>query len=226
MTTLGWRAAKNAARIDQQATAITNTLYDSIVQEMQLTCEVRKQGYGETVRKLVDRAQALGADRMDKDELRRRLVLTMGDFAAYRPVVVQPPQGETTALCLSHDGRRLFAGLHNGRLLVLDADTGRKLGELDTLRNRVYSIAVNPDGGRLVAADQSGAVCVWQRDGDEWQLERQLQLGENVGATYIELDRQLRRIRQRADRDLAVAHRPTAKHAGNRSRLEDQERRV
>ena len=157
-SSLGWRAARNAARVDQQATAITNTLYDSIVQEIRLTCEVRKQGYGETVRRLVDRAQTLGATRLDKDELRRRLVLSMGDFAAYLPVVVQPGQGDTTSLCLNRDGQELVAGLHNGRLLVFDANSGKELSELEPLGGRVTSIAITPTGEQLFAADESGAV--------------------------------------------------------------------
>ena len=56
---LGWRAHDNAVRADREAVAVTDTLYDSLVQEIRLTREVRTQGYGATVRRLVDRARAL-----------------------------------------------------------------------------------------------------------------------------------------------------------------------
>ena len=70
----------------------TNTLYESLLQEIRLTREVRKQGYGETVRRLVGQARSLPATRVDEDELRRQLVLSMGDFAAYSPRVITPSE--------------------------------------------------------------------------------------------------------------------------------------
>ena len=45
-------------RADKQAIAVTDTLYESLLQEIRLTREVRKQGYGEKVRELVDKCAA------------------------------------------------------------------------------------------------------------------------------------------------------------------------
>ena len=95
-----WRAAQDSIRADQKASEVTDTLYDSLLQEIRLTSEVRKQGYGEKVRQLVNRARDLTTVRVDKDELRRQLVLTMGDFVAY------PPQGHFSRRRAGH--RLLF----------------------------------------------------------------------------------------------------------------------
>ena len=60
---------------------------------MRLTRQVRQQGYGDTVRQLVDRAENLPTTRVNKDELQRELVLSMGDFVAYPPIVITPSGG-------------------------------------------------------------------------------------------------------------------------------------
>src|SRR5262249_27890179 len=140
----GWRA--------------TNALYDSLVQEIKSTRELRQQGYGKTVRDLVDRARNLATTRVDKDELRRQLALSMGDFVAYSPTVIKPKQGETTAICLSNDGRDVFAGLKNGRILVYDSDTGKERVELKAFGGKVISMVITADGNTLVAAVKNGTV--------------------------------------------------------------------
>ena len=143
----------------------TNTLYGSLLQEIQLTREVRTQGYGEKVSRLVDQARNLPTTRVDEDELRRELVLSMGDFVAYSPTVIKPAQGETTSVCLSNDGQEVFVGLNNGRMFVYDSDTGKVRSELKAFEGRVISVAVIAPGDVLVAADENGTVRVWRSSG-------------------------------------------------------------
>ena len=128
----GWRA--------------TDALYDSLLQQIRLTRELRRQGYGQTVSDLVDRARNLATTRVDKDELRRQLVLSMGDFVAYPPTVIKPTPGQTSSICLSNDGREVFAGLNNGRMVVYDADTGQERVELKAFVRKVISAAISADG--------------------------------------------------------------------------------
>ena len=172
----GWRAAENARRVDQQAIAVTDTLYDSILQELRLTNEVRRQGYGDTVLRLVDHAKNLRTKRVDQDELRRQLVLSMGDFVAYPPTVIKPTQGEATSIRMNSDGHEIFVGLGNGRLLTYDAGTGEQLAELERFAGRVLSIAINSSDDKLVAADQTGTACEWRRVDQKWKIERTIHL--------------------------------------------------
>ncbi len=180
-----WRAAQSAARADQQAIAVIDTLYDSLLQEIRLTREVRKQGYGEKVRQLVDQAQHLPTARVDEDELRRQLVLSMGDFVAHHPLVIEPSQGETTSICLSSDGQEIFVGLNNGRIVVYDAHTGKERSELEAFVNPVFSIAITTDDEHLFAVDQTGTTQVWRRDDRKWNLDRTIQLGEDPRLMFI-----------------------------------------
>ena len=183
----GWRAAENARRLDQQAKAVTDTLYDSILQELRLTNEVRKQGYGETVLRLVDHAKNLRTKRVDQDELRRQLVQSMGDFVAYPPTVIRPAQGETTSIRLNRDGQEVIvgAGLNKGRLLTYDVGTGKQLAELEAFAGPIQSIAINSNDDELVAADRTGTVCQWRRVSQQWKLERTIHLENEPNSTVF-----------------------------------------
>ena len=169
----GWKASVNAARV-------TDTLYDSLLQEIRLTNEVRKQGYGTKVGRLVERARTLGATRVDENELRRQLVLTMGDFVANLPIVIESPEDEIATICLNGDGRELVLGLTSGRILAYDAISGNQRGELMAFANSVDSIAITNDDKQLFAVDLGGAVRVWRRDGQDWSLDRRIQFDWNL----------------------------------------------
>ena len=173
-TYFGWRA--------------NDALYDSLLQEIQLTRELRGQGYGQTVGDLVDRARNLAMTRVDKDELRRQLVLSMGDFVAYPPTVIKPTPGQASSICLSSDGREVFAGLNNGRMVVYDADTAQERTELKAFAGKVISAAITEDGDALVAADENGTVRVWRRADQMWDVKQSFQLGEAPYAVVFSAD--------------------------------------
>jgi len=162
----------------QKATEVTDTLYDKLLKEMRLTREVRKQGYGEEVRQLVDQALGLKSTHVDKDDLRRELVLSMGDFVAYHPAKITPFEGLVTDFRLSNDGGELLVGLNNGRLFVYDVDSRQQVAELEGFAGQVLSIAITAAGDRLVAADQTGTMRVWRRAGQTWEVERTIQLAD------------------------------------------------
>jgi WD40 repeat protein len=175
------RAADNAALADRQAAAVTATLYDSLLQEVRLTREGRRQGYGDTVRQIVDRARDLETPRVDKDELRRQLVLSMGDFVAYPPVVIEATDGEATSICLSEDGREVVVGTTTGSVVVHDATDGRVRSRLEGFDGAVNCLAIQPSDAELLALDDTGAVRVWRRnDNGQWRLDRSLQLAEDA----------------------------------------------
>jgi WD40 repeat protein/tRNA A-37 threonylcarbamoyl transferase component Bud32 len=163
----------------------TDSLYDSLLQEIRLTRAVRSQGYGEKVRQLVDQALNLPIKRVDHDELRRQLVGTMGDFVAYSPTVITPPEGQITAFRLRSDGREVFLGFDNGRQLVYDANTGKARNELATSAGRVLALALSADGNRLSSADETGTVTVFQRGNPKWRQEKAFQLGENSRCVFL-----------------------------------------
>ena len=167
----GWRA--------------TSALYASLLQEMQLTREVRRQGYGAEVRRLVERAQGLRAVRVDDNELRRQLSLCMGDFVAYPPLVIKPTQGAATCVCLSSDGREVFAGFDDGRVVVFDARTGKERAKLKSFAGPVQSIAIADDDAQLVAAAEPGLIRVWSRQDEAWKADRTVQLGDKTPPTFL-----------------------------------------
>ena len=175
----GWRAAQSAARADQEALAATDSLYDSHVQAVQLIRQVRQQGYGGEVRQLVDRARNLPTARVNKDELQRELVLSMGDFVAYSPIEITPAAGPTTSICLGSDGKQLAAGLRNGRLFLYDVPTGQQRVELEAFDGPVQSMVLANDGKRLVAVDQTGTVRVWQHERDKWTSTQTFHVAAN-----------------------------------------------
>jgi WD40 repeat protein len=172
----GWRA--------------TSALYASLLQEMQLTREVRRQGYGEEVRQLIARARGLRAVRVDDNELRRQLSLCMGDFVAYSPIVIKPSRGMATCVCLTSDGREVVAGFDDGRLVVYDARTGKERATPEAFADPVQTIAITDDDRRLVAAGEPGVVRVWRREGQSWRLERTAELGEQDEARPVFLSPQ------------------------------------
>lgn len=186
-TYFGLRAAADAARADRQSQAVTDTLYDSLMQEIQLTRETRTQGYGSTVRQLVDRARALDTPRFDRKELRRQMVLAMGDFVAYSPVMI-PTSDETVSICMNQDGREVLAGqiagAKRGQLVLYDAATGEERAVLARFDQPVMSIAVSTDDRQLIAVDRDGHARIWRREHDRWVSDRDLQLGNGLRQVF------------------------------------------
>ena len=175
----GWKAAQSATRADQQALAVTDTLYDSLIQAVQLTRQVRQQGYGDTVRQLLDRASNLPTTRVNKDQLRREMVLSMGDFVAYPPIVITPAVSQTTSICLNANGSELVAGQRNGHLALYDVSTGQQRFEFESLGGPVQTVVLTDNGRRLSAVDQTGMARVWQNDGDKWISKQAFHVSSN-----------------------------------------------
>ncbi|HEX6961744.1 MAG TPA: serine/threonine-protein kinase, partial [Lacipirellula sp.] len=161
-----------------QAHRAKNALYDSLLQEMKLTRELRSQGYGATVQALASSARRLRTTRIDDDELRLQLTQTMGDFVAHPPTVLSLPGVEATAIEFSRDGRRLFAGAEKGQVIIYDLATGKPVEELVGHTGRIMSLAVGKDGDWLVSADGEGLVQSWRRNGERWEPARSFAMGD------------------------------------------------
>jgi WD40 repeat protein len=65
-------------------------------------------------------------------------------------------------LFLSPDGRSLASAGQGGTGRVWEMQTGQELRCLTDCKARVNSVAFNPDGSILAAADHAGAVTLWQ----------------------------------------------------------------
>ena len=174
----GWRAAESAVHADQQAHAVTDTLYDSLLQSIRLTRQVRQQGYGDTVRQLVDRAESLPTTRVNNDDLQRELVLSMGDFVAYPPFVIKPETGQPSSICLSSDGTKLIAGFRNGRLVLYDVHTMKQLADLEPFDGMVQSVVFMEGESGLCAVAQTGTAQVWQYADNKWIAKQSFRIAE------------------------------------------------
>jgi YVTN family beta-propeller protein len=73
------------------------------------------------------------------------------------------PGEEPTGLAMDLVHRRLFAGCHNQRLIVLDADSGKRIADLPIGRG-VDGVAFDPGLGRVLSSNGEGTLSVIQQD--------------------------------------------------------------
>jgi WD40 repeat protein len=182
-STFGWLAHRQTAQTRA-------ALADSLLQEVRLTTQLRQQGYGEYVRDLIQRAQAIPGSHLDADKLRREFVFSLGDFVAKPPRLLEPPflepspAGPTvamSALRLSPDGRQLVVGLNDGRIFAHDlARPTTPPTELKSLSADIRTIAFSANGDQLVAADREGLTQVWRRTETEWQPNSTFRAGPRL----------------------------------------------
>jgi WD40 repeat protein len=74
---------------------------------------------------------------------------TIGRMVRFTKVASEP-----LSVTWSPDGSRLLAGCADGRLRILDPDTGAILGEQPGLTGWLYTLAVPPSGRELLAAGE------------------------------------------------------------------------
>ncbi|MGD9632462.1 MAG: WD40 repeat domain-containing serine/threonine protein kinase [Pirellulales bacterium] len=165
-------------------------LGDSLLQEIRLTREVRRQGYGEKVRDLVAQVRNLPFARVEESELRRELVLSMGDFMAYSPQEISGLPGKVTAICLARDDQQLVVGQDDGRIATYDVDSLGAAGELQALDGRILALAFINDGQFLAAADNKGRVRIWRRTPRGWEAVREFNWDEAPDAVVFSRDGQ------------------------------------
>lgn len=88
---------------------------------------------------------------------------------AIRPVVIKRTLdeikskgqiGEITSFVFSSDSRYVAAASREGRLLVMDVNSGRKIHDLPS-GYTTGSVAFAPDGRRLLSADHYGNISIW-----------------------------------------------------------------
>jgi serine/threonine protein kinase/WD40 repeat protein len=172
-----WQAAQNARLADKQTAAMTDTLYDSLLQEIQLTRGVRQQGYGPRIHKLVNQARNLSTTHLDKDELRRQLVLSMGDFVAYPPQRINQFASPVSAVEIDPLGKKLFVGHVDGAVTIYDTATCRLVEKFATSGESVLAVHDAGNGNELVVVDTIGKVRVFQRVAAEWKLQKEFDFG-------------------------------------------------
>jgi WD40 repeat protein len=184
-TFFAWRTAEYGEAVTQALFDSHDALYDSLVQQIKSTREIRRQGYGATVAQLVNRARRLQTPRLDRDELRRQLALAMGDFVAYAPIVIGPLEARVNTIALSHDGGELVAGFDDGQVTVFDAATQRATAKFEPAAGAVQSIVMVDDDATIIAVDVTGTAHVWRRVGDDWSLERRIEMRSEPKSTFV-----------------------------------------
>ena len=167
------------------ATQAAHSLGESLMQEIRLTREVHRQGYGETVRKLVKEVRDLPFASVNDDDLRRQVTLTLGDVAAYSPRAINSAGGPWGTTCLSENGEELYVGKGAGELVVYDIDTGNELASAKLMDDSIAAIAVGEQRDRVFVADYHGKVQQWQRDGRKFKRLQTLELNKKLQAVVF-----------------------------------------
>jgi len=69
--------------------------------------------------------------------------------------------GGTYGLGFSPDSKRLVAGSNGGRVVLLEADTGRQIMRLTGNEGAVSDAIFSPDGSTIAASDDFGNIMLW-----------------------------------------------------------------
>jgi WD40 repeat protein len=83
-----------------------------------------------------------------------------------RLVTLTNPLGNGRGLAWSPDGMTIASGMHDGTVIIGDAEEGVWLRTLDGLTNMVRNVAFSPDGALLFGASRS-EVIVWETETGE-----------------------------------------------------------
>ena len=123
-----------------------DSLYQSVTSEAEFLGEMRPLGYGPRVESLIAEARTLDTAAKDPYELRQLLVSSLGFFGARKPIELEQVDADVTAAEVLPDLTHVVAGLRNGKLVLFDLSTGRKIAEHDCLSVPAVGIDVElPD---------------------------------------------------------------------------------
>jgi WD40 repeat protein len=71
------------------------------------------------------------------------------------------PEGDPDSVAFSPDSRLLAVGLQSGHVLLLDASSGRRLGDLSGPAGPVLGLAISHDGSLIAAASADKRIWLW-----------------------------------------------------------------
>jgi serine/threonine protein kinase/WD40 repeat protein len=171
-----------AVRASRNAEAMTGTLYQSYMQQVQARRAERAQGYRQLVRQLIDSARKLDTPAVNLAELRQEMVLAMGDFVGSPPVTIDGFPSDATALALSPDGSQLAIGFRNGSVWICETASETRRVQLPSGQASVLMLRFTADGHRLVAADAKGLVRQWIRGNGDWSAEKSFHVEVEMSA--------------------------------------------
>ena len=83
------------------------------------------------------------------------------DASLHRPSLVLDPAGEVGVAALSPDGATIACGRADGAILIWNARSGDRAGELLGHRNKVGALAFSRDGSTLVSGSKDGTARIW-----------------------------------------------------------------
>lgn len=79
-------------------------------------------------------------------------------------LVTETPLHLAYSLDYHPDGSRIAAGLENGRIAILDAETLETLLELEGHADYVFGVGFSPDGSRLASSSGDGSTLIWDTE--------------------------------------------------------------
>jgi eukaryotic-like serine/threonine-protein kinase len=148
---------ERAARIETTA-----HLYRSLVREAEAVRLARREGYRDEVWTLLDRARQLDTPEIDRGELRREAVQSLGDFVGRPPTVLTGFGPSVRSLTLGGDGT-IAVGLADGTIRWHAADSGELVGEQQAHFAPVEWLASLADTHTFYSADSRGVIKSWRR---------------------------------------------------------------
>jgi WD40 repeat protein len=102
-------------------------------------------------------------ERMKPIDHERRSRLELDSI--WRMIQQEDPRARPSAVTITSDGQYVLAGYHDGRVLVLDAETGLLVRELSRHFSAIWKLAGSPDSKRLAAISKSGRLSLWSIGG-------------------------------------------------------------
>ncbi len=159
----------------QERTARLDTaahLYRSLVGEAKATRLARREGYREQVWALLDEARRVESEAVDRRELRREAIQSLGDFVGLQPRVLSKFPAPVRAVAVASHAPIVAVGLENGAIQWHDAATGKRLFASNSPASAITQLQFTRSGA-LLSADAAGMVRLWSRRPDKaWQATR------------------------------------------------------
>jgi WD40 repeat protein/serine/threonine protein kinase len=164
-------------------------LYHSLVGEARALRLARVTGYRPQAWQKLQEAQRLDTPERDLDELRQEAVACLGDCVGLEPITLKDFPAAVASIALHPRATQVAVGLRDGTVCVPSLPSGAEAARLHGHRSVVSAVVFSADGSRMVSADLSGAIRIWQPDPNSaWSCTRTIATAPDVVAVTITPD--------------------------------------